>query len=174
MNRKIWAFLTCLILFTFLVSCVRMPPTAEDYEDYLEEILEIPLPIPSEKSVSDSHGGFLGDGLLSVRYRFTPAEAFNLVSSILSNKNWKPLPLPENLGLLLYGGSKDGISYEYRLAQEAGFPEISNGYYFFSDANAAPNDKHDDAGLFDRYSFNIQCALYDSDTLTLYFLSFDT
>ena len=42
-------------------------------------------------------------------------------------EKWNKLPLTENLELILYGGEKDGKSYAYNLADDAGLPEVPNG-----------------------------------------------
>ncbi len=119
---------------------------------------------------SDTHGGFLGDG----SYFLILDCAANKEQASEDLEGWKPLPLSENLNLILYGGERDGVNYSYDLAEQAGFPKIENGYYYFEDRQDGSLDKSDDSQLFDRGSFNFSVALYDSDTDRMYYLSFDT
>lgn len=87
-------------------------------------------------------------------------------------REWNPMPLSENLNLIMYGGVRDGITYEYELAEEAHWPKIEHGYYKFIDEQS--DDPADDSGLFDRYSFNFEIAAYDTDTNLFYYFRFDT
>ena len=121
-------------------------------------------------SESDSHGGFHGDGVYALALDCSE----NKEAALDILQDWPSLPLSENLQLILYGGEKNGVSYEYDLAEQAGIPEIKNGYYCFTDRNSKSTDAKDDTELFSRSSYNFSLALYDSDTDRLYYLEFDT
>ncbi len=126
---------------------------------------------PSEFAVvheEDTHGGFHGDGYTSLILDCSSAsdKALSLVSE------WTPLPLSENLELIMYGGVRDGVTYGYELAEEAHWPHIEHGYYRFNDRQS--EDPSDDSGLFGRYSFHFELAVYDTDSHTLYYFKFDT
>lgn len=116
----------------------------------------------------DTHGGFLGDGcyILILDCSSDPEKALAVV------KDWTPLPLSENLNLIMFGGEKDGVTYGYELAEEAHWPRIEHGYYRFVDKRSP--DPSDDSGLFDRHSFNFEIAAYDTDSNMLYYFIFDT
>ncbi|MBR6667738.1 MAG: hypothetical protein IKL25_05185, partial [Clostridia bacterium] len=88
----------------------------------------------------DTHGGFLGDGTyyLILDCSERKEQATELI------KDWKPLPLTENLQLIMYGGEKNGVSYAYDLAEEAHWPIINNGVYKFVDRHSEAVDKSDD------------------------------
>lgn len=118
----------------------------------------------------DTHGGFHGDGsyYLIMDCSENTEQAKELI------KDWKQLPLTENLQLVMYGGSKDGVSYVYNFAEEAHWPTISNGVYRFVDRHSEAIDKSDDTSLLSRYSFNFSIAVYDFDTNTLYYFEMDT
>lgn len=118
----------------------------------------------------NSHGGFNGDG--SYYLILDCSEKREQATEII--KDWKPLPLTENLQLIMYGGEKNGVSYDYNLAEEAHWPIINNGVYKFVDRHSEAVDKSDDADLFNRYSYNFSVAIYDLDTNTLYYFEFDT
>lgn len=118
----------------------------------------------------DTHGGFHGDG--SYYLILDCSEKREQATKLI--KTWTPLPLSENLQLIMYGGEKDGVSYGYNLAEEAHWPIINNGVYKFVDRHAGADDKSDDTNLLNRYSFNFSVAVYDLDTNTLYYFEFDT
>ncbi|MCQ2449998.1 MAG: hypothetical protein MJ132_07420 [Clostridia bacterium] len=118
----------------------------------------------------DTHGGFLGDGdtYVILDCSNNPEAALKIV------KNWKPLPLSENLQCFLYGGEKDGVNYD-GCAEQAHFPEIKNGYYRFKDRSSEViKDRADDSDFLKRYSINMSVAIYDTDTNMLYFYAQDT
>ena len=119
---------------------------------------------------SDTHGGFLGDGL----YVLTLDCAQNRDKALATVSTWKTLPLSENLQLMLYGGERNGTIYGYDLAQEAGIPQIDNGWYRFEDRHDQSKDPADDTELFGRFSYNFSLAIYDADADRLYYLEFDT
>ena len=114
---------------------------------------------------SDSHGGFLGDGL----YVLTLDCAQNRDKALETVSVWNALPLSENLQLMLYG-----TDYTDGLAQEAGIPQIDNGWYRFEDRHDQSKDPADDTALFNRFSYNFSLAIYDADADRLYYLEFDT
>ena len=118
----------------------------------------------------DTHGGFIGDGsyYLILDCSENKAKAMNLT------ENWNELPLTENLGLIMYGGEKDGVSYGYNLAEDAHMPIIENGYYIFRDRHSESVDNEDDSQLFDRNSYNFSIALYDCNTDRMYYFVYDT
>ncbi len=120
---------------------------------------------------STSHGVFLGNGALTVEFDCT-----EISESVMQKmKDWEILPLSENLQLIMYGGTRNGVSYDgYNLAERYGIPEISNGCYFFLDRHSEASNVNDVASLFDRGSFNFSLLLYDFDNAKLYFFEFDT
>lgn len=118
----------------------------------------------------DTHGGFLGDG--SYYLILDCAEKTEQAKELI--KDWKQLPLTENLQLAMYGGSKGGVSYGCGFAEEAHWPNISNGVYKFVDRHSEAVDKSDDTNLLSRFSFNFSIAVYDLDTNTMYYFEMDT
>jgi len=117
----------------------------------------------------DTHG-FFGDGsfYLILDCSEKAEQAKQLV------KDWKPFPLTENLQLIMYDSSKDGVHYSYNLSEEAHWPPIRNGVYKFVDRYKGVIDQSDDTYLFSRHSFNFSVAAYDFDTNMLYYFEFDT
>ena len=119
---------------------------------------------------ANTHGGFHGDG----SYYLILDCSENKEKALENLNDWKELPLPENLNLIMYGGEKDGMTYGYHLAEEAKMPVVQNGYYYFCDRHSESTDSSDASELFDRYSFNFSFAVYDSDADRMYYFEFDT
>ena len=153
------AIIACL----FLASCNSVGIGQTDYFGFKTS----EFTVVDEK---DTHGGFRGDGdyYLILDCSEKTEQAAELI------KDWSPLPLTENLQLIMYGGEKNGVSYCYNLAEEAHWPIIINGVYKFVDRHSEAIDKSDDTNLFNRYSYNFSVAVYDLDTNTLYYFEFDT
>ena len=118
----------------------------------------------------DTHGGFHGDG--SYYLILDCSEKREQATEL--TKDWTPLPLTENLQLIMYGGERNGVNYGNNLAGEAGWPIINNGVYKFVDRHSEAVDKSDDTNLFNRHSYNFSVAVYDLDTNTLYYFELDT
>ena len=118
---------------------------------------------------SDSHGGWMGDGL----YYLVLDCAGNRDEALENVSGWKELPLSENLQLMLYGGEKNGVRYGY-LDKEVQFPQTEEGWYCFVDRHRESTDSSDDTNLLRRYSFNFSAAVYDAQTDRLYYVEFDT
>lgn len=124
----------------------------------------------SEVESGDSHGGFNGDGAsyLVLDCSENKEKALDIVSE------WTPMPLSENLNLMMYGGVKNGRTYGFNKSAEAHMPKIKNGYYKFYDRHSGAKDRESDKELFDRGSYNFSIAVYDTDTDRLYYFRLDT
>ncbi len=121
-------------------------------------------------SEKDTHGGFHGDGTyhLILDCSSDSQKAQNMVS------DWKPLPLSENLELVMYGGEKDGVEYCFNFAKQTNFPIIKHGVYKFFDRHSEAINPDDDSQLLSRYSYNFSLAMYDIDNDILYYFELDT
>lgn len=159
MKRKI--FLLCLLLLSVLVAA--MCADGKTYFGFREKDFTL---IQRE----DNHGGFHGDGTACVILDCSEnrEQARELVA------DWKELPLPENLNLMFYGGERDGVYYDFDLAQQANMPKIERGFYCFQDRHSKSTDSSSDAEIFDRGSYNFSLAVYDSNTDRLYYFELDT
>ena len=161
--RYVKLIIVTIIVCVVFSSCSTVGSGQEEYFGFKTSAFTV----IEEK---DTHGGFLGDGTyyLILDCSEKREQATELI------KDWKPLPLTENLQLIMYGGEKNGVSYAYDLAEEAHWPIINNGVYKFVDRHSEAVDKSDDTNLFNRYSYNFSVAVYDLDTNTLYYFEFDT
>ncbi|MBE7014147.1 MAG: hypothetical protein E7419_02935 [Ruminococcaceae bacterium] len=170
-NKKIsfktfFPVMHCLVAFLFLLSLYYTLCYIADFREYFE-FSKRDFTVIEEL---DTHGGFHGDGsyYLILDCSDNKEEALKIVS------NWNKLPLSENLNLIIYGGEKDGVTYGYKLQEEAHIPKIKNGYFMFEDRHYKSKDSKDDTELFDRYSFNFSIAIYDCDTDIMYYFEYDT
>ena len=124
----------------------------------------------------DTHGGFHGDGQSLTVWKF---DDNSILEQILTDPDWKELPMTDNLEALLYG-----VVYDTGLSiteigpcvdfSEEQLPQIQNGYYYFVDPQAESEMQHSDAQIMERASLNFSIALYDVDTDTLYYIEVDT
>lgn len=117
----------------------------------------------------DTHGGCPADGeTIAVIDMSGAGEKF-----LDRVEGWNPLPLSENLQLALYGGNRNGHTYDgYAFLKEKGIPEVTNGFWYFKNRQEDIDWRNDD--IFSAYSFNFTVAIYDKDTATLYFYEIDT
>lgn len=121
---------------------------------------------------SDTHGGFHGDGVSLIILKFSDGE---LLDRIKESGQWKPLPLDETTGILIYG-KEDGYSrigpFVSGTDGKPLLPDIQDGFYFFRDRH--PEARQGEAGILERFSFNFTFAMYDAVDHTLYYCKFDT
>lgn len=118
----------------------------------------------------EDYGGFPADGshYLILDCSTNKQKALDII------KDWKKLPLSENLNIVMFGGEKDGHGYGYKLAKEAHMPKVNNGYYIFENSQLKGKDKSDDSELLNGYSLNFEIAVYDCDTDRLYYFEYDS
>ena len=116
----------------------------------------------------NDYGGFHGDG---VRYEVRTFEDTRVLNEIKIAPSWQPLPLTENLEILIYGKEFPGGRIGPFFSSSVDFPEVENGYYYFYDEQT---ESTDDTGILDRGSYNYIFAIYDCDANVMYFCTYDT
>lgn len=157
MKKTLFIILLCEVMILGLTGCNN-----NSTMDYINQ--KINIDISKCDTIADKDG-----------HSFVQVDCSNNKEEIINQVNeWNDLPLSENLQLIMYGGEKDGITYEYELAKKEGIPRIKNGYYLFVDRHNESKDTDSDIDLFNRYSFNFTIVLYDKDTNNLYYYEFDT
>lgn len=120
--------------------------------------------------VEDVHdyGGFPADG-----YSLLVLDCSENKSAALENvKDWKKLPLTQNLNALINGGVLHGCNY-WGIGEEVGIPHIENGYYLFIDDGFDGAEPYDDTRILEG-GYNFRIAIYDTDTNRVYILEYDT
>lgn len=155
--KKFIIYVLCFVLLLGLAGCGVVEK--ECYAGFEK----VNFVVVEEK---DSHGGFHGDGT----YYLVLDCSQNKEKAMETVKEWKELPLTENLNMVLYGDE----NHKYHFAEEVNIPEIINGYYYFYDRHSESTDAGDDTNLLRRASFNFTVAIYDSDMDKMYYVEFDT
>lgn len=152
-----------------LMVCIFVTIFSPRYK--ASKLLSTDLPHPVATQWSDNHGGFFGDGELYGTLIFNESNKKALDEHLLKNGNWHSLPLPEDLGILLYGGEKHGSNYEFRLADGWDAPKVTKGYYYFLDRL---HNTTMDNQLLEASSLDVTVGLYDSERGILYVMTCDT
>lgn len=160
----LWILL--LVLFLTCVGCAQ----SVSYHAYVRDLCGLDLADCGVVSSKDTHGGFHGDGALMVEFDCSQISDFVLQQI----SAWHPLPLSENLRLIMYGGVKNDTVYAHKLAEHYGLPEVRNGYYFFHDRHAMSTDPASDRDLLSRGSWNFTLLIFNADTAHLYLFEYDT
>lgn len=120
----------------------------------------------------ETHGGFHGDGYTWLQAAYPPETGDALTEGFHDGGVWKRLPLPKELETAAYGSAeREPLT---ALADGAAIPPVESGYYWFRDRHSESKDPADPAELFDRYSYNFDLAVYDTDTDILYYFALDT
>lgn len=115
MKKRIRIFFEILMMIIIFSGCTGKKST----EQYVGEQLNCSLPAAEKAEVSDTHGGFHGEGEYAATIRFDTVHGAQLTEQLQNTDGWKPLPLEEELQLLMYGGSKGGGSYGWYFARES-------------------------------------------------------
>ena len=125
-------------------------------------------------TIIDSHGG-MGDGCACITMTF---DDDSCEEDISRSNLWHELPLSDNLMKIVYGTVEEGHYISpYITFNDDKTPSISyveEGYYFFLDRHSQSKTPHDDQDIFDRNSYNLTVAIYDSQSDTMYYLELDT
>lgn len=155
----------------FLVTAILLTGCFfTDDRAHIEKTLGISLENAKEISHQDDHGGFHGDGILSVCYEF-PDDS--LEQTLKTAPHWKTLPLAEELNPVFHLHIASGLKL-YGKNEEQLLPDVLNGYYFFYDRHSESADPYDGRETGNRYSYNFTAAVYDADTNRLYYTELDT
>lgn len=123
-------------------------------------------------SMTNTHGGFLGDGEFVAIYTF---EDDSVEEQIKANEHWRNSASLKT-SAIMYGSSTVSRFFNDENGNNV-FPIIENGYYFFYDRHSDAADPYSDKDVLNieiRYSYNFTVAAYDCDTDTLYFAELDT
>ena len=138
----------------------------------ISKSLGIEIPGSMKIDYEDTHGGFHGDGETFATIEFNKSIAENIREDIADHMSWNSLPLSENHDILVYGGTKEGITYTYNYAELLSMPRIENGYWFYEDRQPESTLFWEEEDLIP-FPYNFTIAIYDLDTDTLYYLESD-
>lgn len=167
--KKRYLILTLVLL---LWGCAARDPLAE-----ISAVIGVDVTGASLSDLTDSHGGFLGDGETVAQIVLTAPQREALLTGVQESEYWHPLPLSAELSAAIYGSRTGNLVLNPLFTDENGdplLPPIENGCYFFLDRNSQSTDPASSAGLHDRASWNFTAAVYDADQNILYYLELDT
>lgn len=163
------AVLAVLLLFSLSGCCFFL----NDFEEPAKLVAQgtgLELPRCAVIQATDTHGGFLGDGNTLIVLRFEGNAKERMEKELADS--WEELPLPQALSQAVYACTNlvpvpaDSV--------EEGFPQVTNGYWYFKDRHSESVDPAESAALHSRNSYNFTLALYDCDTAKLYYIEVDT
>lgn len=168
--KKIFTIITAIILILSLLGCSG---SKSDDENIFNNIgLNI---VENENTTlitkKEREPSFHGDGIDFYVYEFKNSD--EILKQVEENKEWKNLPLRENINSVVYGGN----GYSPFVTDDDGhklIPPIKNGYYYFYNTSEDAKDKTDDTYLKNAFSYNFIIAIFDTDTNMLYYVKLDT
>lgn len=172
--KKLTGILLALLLTLLCAGCMGT-------QNSLPRKLEVTLTDSTLEEHWDTHGG-MSDGTEYWQVKLSPEDAQALEARAEKGEGWHPLPVSEDMRILLYGTesvewTSDGqvISQGPYLTDDSTgeplLPQVEEGYWFFCDDQTG---SWETAGVLDRYSFNFTAAVYDRETQTLYCGELDT
>ncbi|MDO5564902.1 MAG: hypothetical protein Q4F88_06715 [Eubacteriales bacterium] len=115
-------------------------------------------------NISNSYEGIHNDGELLYTFQFDKHESIEFITNI--EHTWNHTPLSDDINILLYGGYKNGINYQYNLGQKIGIPIVENGFWCI-----VPKDIDN---ILLQYSFDFTLSIFDTDTNILYYYKINT
>lgn len=158
-----------LIVLTLLLGYRKYE--SKDIRKNHEKLIGIKIPKNSELlELSDSHGGFHGDGVYYEVVQLDKEIVNEFLSNALQTVGWRNLPMNKLLHKFIYG--ERTVDYSYGGRGEMIPSYIKHGIYFYKDKKT---DLYSDesVNLFDA-SHNFIYSILDFKTGRLYILEFDS
>lgn len=171
--KKRVAIVGLILALAFQVSAC----SSVDFTEDVTEKIGLDVSAGKEVTVSDTHGGFHGDGTTYGVLEFSDDK---LEKKIKDDENWRKLPLDEGAETLAHGTKREtGGTVEssgpYMTDDEGNalMPKVENGYYFLLNKE---NNKISITceEIKNASSLNVILAIYDTDKRMLYFCELDT
>lgn len=125
------------------------------------------IPSSLKFEYEDSHGGFLGDGVLLADANLNQKQINQIIDK--SATNWKDSPMPKEKRELIYNrklADKDIQSIE----PSRGIEDIGNGYWIFKDRRSKESKERFPGTNTGNYSL----AIINLDENILYYIKFDS
>lgn len=142
------------------------------------EVDFIGIKLPENSTViksKDTHDGSHSDGELFSEIQLTKEGMKKFVEDAKKTGKWSPLPLPENIEIILYGGNHNGTNYDTGNRMTEDIPkDIKNGIYYVRDIFAENYPKEKDTDINSRVSYNVIISILDFSTRKLYIYQLDT
>ena len=176
MKKFVSLILIAALIMLTACSADESARSGDSYDsDKISKIVGMDVSDAEYMTVIDTHGGFHRDGCACVSIQFEDDSCENIISD---KEHWQPLPLSYNLCKIVYGVKEgeytSGPYIKFDDDNTPAVPKIDEGYYFFLDRHSQRKDAYDDSEIFERSSYNLTVAIYDSSTDILYYLELDT
>lgn len=165
--KKIFIVIVALLIIP-LFGCSRDNDESIFYNIGLNKVENENIKLITKKERKSS---FNGDG--EDFYAYEIKNSNKIIKQIKEKKDWKKLPLSENISNIVYGNN----GYSPFIIDKEGnklIPYIKNGYYYFYNTSEDAKDKTADTYLKNSYSYNFIIAIFDTDTNMLYYAKLDT
>jgi len=167
--------LLLIVVFLLLTSCAFTKDSGNKYSsEEISKIIGVDISDVEFATIIDSHGG-MGDGCTCISITF---DDDSCEEDISRSNLWRELPLSDNVMKIVYGTVEDGHYISpYITFDDDNTPcihYVEEGYYFFLDRHSKRKDPYDDSEIFERSSYNLTVAIYDSSADVLYYLELDT
>lgn len=156
-RRKISILAFLMIIAMSLTGCMEEDDVSKVSKEWGLDLKDA----ESVTVIEETHGGFHGDGDTVIKVEFSD-DSFSDQAN--EDENWNPLPLNKTLHTLIYEVCSNTLS----------LPDIKNGYYSFTDRYDGAENHNAGPELLERYSYNFDFGIYDSDTRTLYLCKCDS
>lgn len=165
--RKFLLFI--LIITIALLGYCRFK--SENIRKNHEKLIGIKMPKQSEIiELSDSHGGFHGDGVYYEVVQLDKEIVNEFISNALDKVGWKRLPMSKELHKFIFG--ERSVGYSYGGTGEMIPNYIKHGIFYYKDKKT--NSFSDESvNLYDS-SHNFIFSILDLKTGKLYILEFDS
>lgn len=162
MKRLISAALSLILLLSLSFTFFGCEPKEPD-NAYIARQLGLELPEYSMFSFARDHVD--GDrGYVFGEMTFAEETGAQVYESMLTTPGWQVLPLPEELSLMVYGGSDDNTVYASYTDDL--IPRVDYGCYFYKDRRDGGKSGADPG---ERFSGDFIIAIYDSASCVLYY-----
>lgn len=157
----VWIIIFLFLIISYIVFSIKYGKHIN-----ISSIIEVKIPLSTKLEITDSHGGFHGDGESLSKIYFNSQQSRKFENEINANTHWKKLPMPERLQNCVSLYAEEGKN----------MPIIENGYWFYLDRNSEADNKYDENERYEekRWSRNYSVAVFDINENILYFYEIDT
>ncbi|QNO14254.1 hypothetical protein HYG86_05445 [Alkalicella caledoniensis] len=139
-----------------------------------KRLLGVNIPRDSTIIIKESSTGFFGDGEYYVEVLLSDKGLEKFINAVNKGGKWLPVPLSEEISVLIYGGKYRGANYSIGNQSKNIPQDIDNGVYYFRDRFGERNPEMKDTNVVTRGAYNITFAILDIQTKKLYIYELNT
>lgn len=152
-------FLVILLMFKKYGVPDSAYENGDVYIESAEDITKLDLDHGEVSRLTDTKGGFFGEGDVVLELQYSDEDYQNMEDQISTQKHWKELPMEKDLAERLMG-------LDLELPQ--------NGYYLFYDRYKDAKSHYDYKAAKKRHSMNFSVLILDKETEKLIYIEIDT